>query len=242
MMFRSPCSTATSPAYSPGSAPFAAICASRARGGARRTAQRLLARNAPGDWNQALMELGEIVCTPQSRAAGLPGIALVPGASKKPHRRNSRPRKKRAPVKIRIAAAILRDPQGRTLLVRIPARTTTCSSRACGNSPPSKSRATQNRNWPSTSAPLSAWLRLRFTRSAARSAPRRHLSQHHAVAVSRARPATAEAAAHAHRRSTISQACPFPAPRAKSPPQHGARTNSPLADSRRTRAPNRPGC
>src|SRR5208282_3990217 len=31
-----------------------------------RMAQQLLAQRAPGDWNQALMELGETICTPQT--------------------------------------------------------------------------------------------------------------------------------------------------------------------------------
>jgi A/G-specific adenine glycosylase len=84
-------------------------------------AQDLLPHEAPSDWNQALMELGEVVCTPQNprcddcpvsrscraRALGLTGE--IPA-----------PRRKRAPVKIRIAAAILRDPRGRTILVRDP--------------------------------------------------------------------------------------------------------------------------
>jgi len=84
-------------------------------------AQSLLAPEAPGDWNQALMELGEVTCTPRvprcadcpvtrscrARALGL--IDQIPA-----------PRRKRAPVKIQIAAAILQDPRGRTILVRDP--------------------------------------------------------------------------------------------------------------------------
>lgn len=82
-------------------------------------AQDLLARNASGDWNQAMMELGATVCTPKSpRCADCPvekwcrarklGIAeTLPSA-----------RKKRATVQITIAAAVLVDPRGRTLLVR----------------------------------------------------------------------------------------------------------------------------
>jgi A/G-specific adenine glycosylase len=85
------------------------------------TAEELLAARAPSDWNQALMELGETVCTPQSprcescpiarwcRARELGLVEEIPA-----------PRKKRAPVSIRIAAAILRDPRGRTILVRDP--------------------------------------------------------------------------------------------------------------------------
>jgi A/G-specific adenine glycosylase len=86
-----------------------------------KSAQDLLARDAPGDWNQALMELGETVCTPQSprcsecpaarwcRARALSLTAQIPA-----------PRRKRAPVSMKIAAAVLRDRRGRTLLVREP--------------------------------------------------------------------------------------------------------------------------
>ncbi|HXW54751.1 MAG TPA: hypothetical protein VEJ67_03300 [Candidatus Cybelea sp.] len=83
------------------------------------TAQQLLPQGAAGDWNQALMELGETVCTPRSprclecpasrwcRAKGLGLVETIPA-----------PRRKPATVRMRIAAAILRDPRGRTLLVR----------------------------------------------------------------------------------------------------------------------------
>jgi A/G-specific adenine glycosylase len=83
------------------------------------TAQDLLDRNAPGDWNQAVMELGATVCTPKSpRCTECPvekwcharalGIAeKLPAA-----------RKKRAMVEVTLAAAVLLDPRGRTLLVR----------------------------------------------------------------------------------------------------------------------------
>jgi A/G-specific adenine glycosylase len=84
-------------------------------------AQEWLARNAPGDWNQALMELGEVICTPQ-----IPRCTICPVskwcraydlglADKIPA-----PRVKRATVRLRIAAAILRDPRGRTILVKDP--------------------------------------------------------------------------------------------------------------------------
>lgn len=96
----------------------------RARGRWQRLAhkaQRLLATNAPGDWNQALMELGETVCTPQSPSCGRCPIAQFCRAralmltGKIPASR-----RKRAPVRMRIAAAILLDPRGRTLLLRDP--------------------------------------------------------------------------------------------------------------------------
>jgi A/G-specific adenine glycosylase len=85
------------------------------------TAGTLLARDAPADWNQALMELGEVVCTPQNprcqdcpvsrfcRALALNLTGVIPA-----------PRRKRAAVRLRIAAAVLRDPAGRTILVKDP--------------------------------------------------------------------------------------------------------------------------
>jgi len=82
-------------------------------------AQELLVRNTPGDWNQAMMELGATVCVPKSpkceecpvaqwcRARKLGIAGQLPEA-----------RKKRPPVRIALAAAVLIDPGGRTLLVR----------------------------------------------------------------------------------------------------------------------------
>jgi A/G-specific adenine glycosylase len=84
-------------------------------------AQDLLAPKKPGDWNQAMMELGATVCTPKSpqckdcpierwcRARKL-GIAEV----------LPRTRNKLATVEVTLAAAVLLDPRGRTLLVRQP--------------------------------------------------------------------------------------------------------------------------
>jgi A/G-specific adenine glycosylase len=84
-------------------------------------AQRLLALNAPGDWNQALMELGEVICTPQSpRCEACPVSRWCQARAKNLTAEIPAVRKKRAPVKVRIAAAVMRDPQGRTLLVRDP--------------------------------------------------------------------------------------------------------------------------
>ncbi len=84
-------------------------------------AQQLLPPRAAGDWNQALMELGEIVCTPRNPSCGECPVAKFCRASAlKLTDRIPAPRRKRAAVKIRIAAAILRDPAGRVLLVRDP--------------------------------------------------------------------------------------------------------------------------
>jgi len=82
-------------------------------------AEDLLTRKTPGDWNQAMMELGATVCTPKSprctecpaekwcRARKLGIAEELPSA-----------RKKRATVTVTLSAAVLLDPQGRTLLVR----------------------------------------------------------------------------------------------------------------------------
>jgi A/G-specific adenine glycosylase len=84
-------------------------------------AQSLLAARTPGDWNQALMELGEVICTPRSPRCGECPIAFHCRARKLGLvEAIPTPRKKRAPVRQRIAAAILRDPAGRTLLVADP--------------------------------------------------------------------------------------------------------------------------
>ena len=84
-------------------------------------AQRLLASESPGDWNQALMELGETVCTPQSpRCAHCPVSRCCGARALHLTEKIPAPRCKPAAVKLRIAAAVLRDPRGRTILVRDP--------------------------------------------------------------------------------------------------------------------------
>jgi A/G-specific adenine glycosylase len=87
----------------------------------KNTADSLLADHAPGDWNQALMELGETVCTPQNpRCRECPISHWCRAYKLKLTDQIPAPRRKRRPISIRIAAAILRDPQGRTLLVKDP--------------------------------------------------------------------------------------------------------------------------
>lgn len=86
-----------------------------------RTAQNLLAPNAAGDWNQAVMELGETVCTPQSpRCAECPASRWCRARALGLTDQIPAPRRKPAAVRMKIAAAILRDPRGRTLLVKDP--------------------------------------------------------------------------------------------------------------------------
>ena len=84
-------------------------------------AQKLLAPEAPGDWNQALMELGERVCTPQiPRCPSCPISRWCRAYALDLAREIPAPRRKRSPIHIRVAAAILRDPKGRTILLRDP--------------------------------------------------------------------------------------------------------------------------
>ncbi len=84
-------------------------------------AQNFLARQAPGNWNQSLMELGEVICTPQSpRCAECPVARHCRAYAQGLSSEIPAPRRKRAPVHLKIAAAILRDPRGRTLLVQDP--------------------------------------------------------------------------------------------------------------------------
>jgi A/G-specific adenine glycosylase len=82
-------------------------------------AQELLARKSPGDWNQAMMELGATVCTPKSPKCGECPVAKWCRALKLGIAEQlPDARKKRSPVKITLAAAVLVDQRGRTLLVR----------------------------------------------------------------------------------------------------------------------------
>jgi A/G-specific adenine glycosylase len=87
----------------------------------QKAADALLDANSPGDWNQAMMELGATVCTPKS-----PQCLLCPVASFCEARKLGiaedlpEKRKKRATVQITLAAAVFADKNGRTLLLPPP--------------------------------------------------------------------------------------------------------------------------
>jgi A/G-specific adenine glycosylase len=87
----------------------------------QKAADKLLARDAPSDWNQAMMELGATLCTPQS-----PQCLLCPVMQFCQARKlglvDSLParRKKRATESIVLAAAVVLDPRGRALLLAPP--------------------------------------------------------------------------------------------------------------------------
>ena len=90
----------------------------------QKTADGLLDPKSPGDWNQAMMELGATLCAPKS-----PQCLLCPVAQFCEGRKlgiaESLPekRKKRATVQIVLAAAVFTDRRGQTLLLPPPKNT-----------------------------------------------------------------------------------------------------------------------
>jgi A/G-specific adenine glycosylase len=82
-------------------------------------ATELLVVQSPGDWNQAIMELGATICTPRSPQCLICPVGKFCAARKQglqeeiPQRRN-----KRAPVPVKLASAVFLDAQGCTLLLR----------------------------------------------------------------------------------------------------------------------------
>ncbi|HEX4541647.1 MAG TPA: A/G-specific adenine glycosylase, partial [Candidatus Acidoferrum sp.] len=88
------------------------------------TASAYLDPESPGDWNQAMMELGATLCTPKS-----PQCLLCPVnefcEGRKLGIADSLPekRKKRATVTVTLAAAVFADEKGRTLLLPPPLKT-----------------------------------------------------------------------------------------------------------------------
>ena len=83
-------------------------------------AEELLDRASPGDWNQALMELGATVCTPRKPAcAACPLRRQCSGCALGIAEQLPEPRSRRAPVQVTVAAALV-ERDGRVLLVRRP--------------------------------------------------------------------------------------------------------------------------
>jgi len=84
-------------------------------------AGELLSPESPSDWNEAMMELGAMICTPRA-----PQCLLCPIAEFCRARRFGltdvipEKRKKRPTVEIALAAAVLLDARGRTLLLPPP--------------------------------------------------------------------------------------------------------------------------
>ena len=81
-------------------------------------AEELLDREAPGDWNQALMELGATVCTPRKPAClACPLRKACRAFAKGLVDELPEGRARRAPVDVTVAAALV-EKNGRLLLVR----------------------------------------------------------------------------------------------------------------------------
>jgi A/G-specific adenine glycosylase len=89
----------------------------------QRSADALLDPGSPSDWNQAVMELGAMICTPTSPQCLICPVAKFCKALQLgltdviPEKR-----KKRASVSVTLAAAILTDSKNCTLLFRAPAQ------------------------------------------------------------------------------------------------------------------------
>lgn len=84
----------------------------------RTHARELLETRAPGDWNQAVMELGATVCTPRRpRCGGCPVAGHCRAHARGEEASFPRARTRRAPVQVTVAAAIV-ERHGRVLLVR----------------------------------------------------------------------------------------------------------------------------
>jgi A/G-specific adenine glycosylase len=89
----------------------------------QKTAGELLDPGAPGDWNEAMMELGATVCTPLAPQCLLCPVAQFCCARRQGNAESfPEKRKKREGVQVILAAAVLQDSRGRTLLLPPPAR------------------------------------------------------------------------------------------------------------------------
>ena len=172
------------------------------------TAQQLLARDAASDWNQALMELGETICTPQSpHCAACPISRWCESHAQGLANEIPAPRKKRAAVNIKIAAAILCDPQGRTLLVKEPGAHDHVLFSRMWQFPATEVKRNARSRTHKTS-PLYSRHERRSTRSPARSPPRRNISQCDIASLSRPRRPIACEGRNTRPRSATQEHCP----------------------------------
>ncbi|MGB7285079.1 MAG: A/G-specific adenine glycosylase [Candidatus Acidiferrum sp.] len=91
----------------------------------QKKAGELLDPKSPGDWNQAMMELGAMVCTPRAPQCLLCPVAKFCRARQlgDPESFPEKPKKREA-VRIVLAAAVLATPSGGTLLLPPPRRKT----------------------------------------------------------------------------------------------------------------------
>jgi len=79
----------------------------------------LLARDRPGDWNQAMMELGETLCLPRApRCDVCPVRRLCTAHARGVVEQHPPPKPRRATQRLGLSVMVLRDPRGRLLLER----------------------------------------------------------------------------------------------------------------------------
>jgi A/G-specific adenine glycosylase len=81
-------------------------------------ARSLLAPRSPGEFNQAMMEAGATVCTPRDPDCNRCPAARDCSGGETPERYPA-PAKRRTPLRVRRAAALIHE-NGRVLLVRVP--------------------------------------------------------------------------------------------------------------------------
>jgi A/G-specific adenine glycosylase len=87
----------------------------------QKCADAYLEQKSPGDWNQAIMELGATLCSPKAPQCLLCPVAqFCEGRKLGIADRLPKNRKKRATVEIRLAAAVFADESGLTLLLPPP--------------------------------------------------------------------------------------------------------------------------
>jgi A/G-specific adenine glycosylase len=87
----------------------------------QKDADTLLDPNSPGDWNQAMMELGATLCTPKSaQCLFCPVAQLCDGRKLGLVEFLPEKQKKRAGIEVTLAAAVFADASGRTILLPPP--------------------------------------------------------------------------------------------------------------------------
>src|SRR3989475_2738844 len=90
----------------------------------QKTADSLLEPKSPGDWNQAMMELGATLCAPKSPQCLLCPVAqFCEGRKQRIAEFLPEKRRKRATVQIILAAAVFTDGRGQTFLLPPPDKT-----------------------------------------------------------------------------------------------------------------------
>ena len=88
-------------------------------GEATELANQMLDHKRPGDWNQALMELGQTICLPKApRCPDCPIGGLCRARARADVERFPAAAKRRAPERIRLELTLLADVDGRILLER----------------------------------------------------------------------------------------------------------------------------